>query len=754
MVSQIQHTRFPRNILALLACLLISLYTRGAIAQTANEDAVDHSGNNPPVRADGQRRDTNNVTTVAADQQGSSIEADDEPPVVSFNSIPTAYTSKGGVIVPREDSVIPTGISAVINTTFNYNRSEFSENADQSILNEFIGNFEPIIRSDIFGGVVLQSEGLFIWRQEESSFDGFEESTSDVSFQRGFSTLTRDFQSSAIRLQLGDVFARPVNFQRSARILGINLSRDYQGIQPFRNVLPGRRRTFSIDRPSRVQVYADDVLVDQQVLQPGAFDVDDFANSLGTQRIELEIRDNSGRLERVRFSSLTLIPRLEKGVLDFGLVGGFLSQARLEGPEYDLHRPVFSAFAQYGLSSNLNAGVDFQADEDTQIIGSNVVLAGDFGALAIRGAVSRDNQYNVDYAAGVSYSSPLTANGAKVFLDFEYTRDQFASIQNTIGGTVGGFSGIGPPRYVASGSISKSLTNSFAASIGGDWRRYYFEDSASLGGLSQRWSAYIAADMRLSKNIAVTATFSGDQSNLRQQPEYSAFLSVRRHFGDKYSATVSYNSRSKSKAVTVSREPQAFNNVLYSQVRAEHIGADPSRYFLSAELDYTGNRFSAYGTHYEDRSSFQNTVDRNSYVQINTALAFADGAFAIGNQVRGRGFAIVENFKEKPKENVYIDYWAENDYRSRSGALGPALVSDILPYSNDTLEIIVKLPNKNGTEDGQGTTEDAALDAITIPDDAYLINVYGLPNGGVRIGPSCATGETESTELIGPDAGC
>jgi outer membrane usher protein len=70
------------------------------------------------------------------------------------------------------------------------------------------------------------------------------------------------------------------------------------------------------------------------------------------------------------------------------------------------------------------------------------------------------------------------------------------------------------------------------------------------------------------------------------------------------------------------------------------------------------------------------TVQRTS-VTAATALAFADGRFALGHPISS-GFAIVDTHKTLPDSDISIG--SSNATHAVSGLFGPALISDLSPY--------------------------------------------------------------------------
>ncbi len=670
------------------------------------------------------------------------VEKSDDPETPAFVPIQTPLL---GPEAAEQDSLHPDGFSAVINSSILYSRSEFNSALSRSIFDELILNFEPSIRSEIFGGITINSEGRLVWTRDHISDEFGIANNQSVEFQRGFTSLEKEFPTTAIRATLGDVFARPVNFQGSTRLLGLSIARDYRAIQPRRNVLPTGRKTFLIERPSRVQIYADDSLVRQEFLSPGAFDIEGFANELGTQRIELEIRDNTGRSERIKFSALTSAPRLSEGILDFGISAGVPAFGRIDGPQYNFEEAVVSGFVQYGLNSSVNIGADFQADKFVAMMGASAIFSSRIGSVTARSGVSKRFDDGFDLAIGATFASPVISDLPHITLDFEFLGENFSRIGENSFQSIGDFSLIFDPKFVFTGSVSHPITKSLHVSLGGDWRRIRPNPTSPLGSpnFTEQWSSYLAANQRISKKLSFNVTVSADKFSNETGNNFSAFLSLRRFFGDQVTADLSYNTRTNSSAFSVARDPKHSINRTYAQFRAEHVNDDPESFSLSADVDYEGNRFSGYGYHFEDRR-VGDSVSRDTYLQLNSAIAFADGAIGVGRQVSGTGYAVVKKFPHDPEDQIYVDDWGDGEYRAKSDILGPAFVNDIIPYINQTITISTRKPANTNDETSDETSDEAEEDdsfVLDVPETALSsdVKVYVKPYGGIVIKPSDAT---------------
>jgi outer membrane usher protein FimD/PapC len=213
-------------------------------------------------------------------------------------------------------------------------------------------------------------------------------------------------------------------------------------------------------------------------------------------------------------------------------------------------------------------------------------------------------------------------------------------------------------------------------------------------------------------------------------------LRLRKNFGDTLSASLTHNTRNNATAITASRDPLRSMNRTYAQMRGEFRNGVEDDFLVSADVEYEGNRFTAYGYHFEDRTLGGRDFSRDSFVQFNTSLAFADGKAAVGRQSYSGGFAIVNKFKGNPEEPVYVDDWGDGEYSARSGALGPALVIDLTPYINQRIDVSTRSEQDETAivAEEETTTEDA-VEEIIVPDEFEQVLIYALPFGGSVITP-------------------
>ncbi len=121
-----------------------------------------------------------------------------------------------------------------------------------------------------------------------------------------------------------------------------------------------------------------------------------------------------------------------------------------------------------------------------------------------------------------------------------------------------------------------------------------------------------------------------------------------------------------------------------TQLDLDHTGAlgqgDGKDYGVNGAFGYIGNRAELSVSHHTGLAGLDtDELDQRTALTAGTALAFADGSFAIGRPV-SNGFAIVAPYDNLPDSDVVIGASQEAN-RGSSGIFGPALVSEMSAYA-------------------------------------------------------------------------
>ena len=225
-------------------------------------------------------------------------------------------------------------------------------------------------------------------------------------------TLVRDNFENATRLRVGDYRSQSLSlFQGSSELLGVSYTRNYREIQPFTNLRPSGRSSFTLDRRSRVIVEVNGAVVFDDFLDAGSFDVEDFPFSFGANEARVFVDDGTGVREFSAFDSYVENELLNPGLDRFGVNLGLLSNGFLSDDRYtdDL---AFTGYYQRGISQNLTASTNFELDPDTAQVTGGMVTGSRFGVVAIETALSWDEAADYGYATVINYTSPRTVRPA------------------------------------------------------------------------------------------------------------------------------------------------------------------------------------------------------------------------------------------------------------------------------------------------------------------------------------------------------
>lgn len=244
-------------------------------------------------------------------------------------------------------------------------------------------------------------------------------------------TLVKDDFDAATRLSVGDFRSASIGAtKRSVEMFGVNFRRDYQAIQPFRTLRPRGRSLFILERPSRVMVEVDGIIVFDENLQPGNYDVRDFPFSSGSNEAKLTIDDGTGIPEVEYLSAFVDNELLAEGISRFDLGAGLYSNGRSRFGG----KPAITGFYERGISDSLTLGAYSEWSGDLFVGGSRATLGTPIGLFTAEAALSRHAgqwgtsailQYRTDFETG-----PWQHN---VALQGEYSSSGF----DTLGGSFG-----------------------------------------------------------------------------------------------------------------------------------------------------------------------------------------------------------------------------------------------------------------------------------------------------------------------------
>lgn len=203
---------------------------------------------------------------------------------------------------------------------------------------------------------------------------------------RGLSSMTRDEPDALRRWTLGDAAVTGGVLGGSVVLAGVGASREFS-LDPYfvRGPLP--RTTGLATTPSLVDVYVNGVLVKEQPVAPGAFELSHLPVTTGSGSIRTVVRDAFGRTEELDARYYYSSGLLARGLSDWAWQAGLLRD-RFGESSFGYGEPALLARHRFGLSDTTTAGGRLEAAPDRVSAGASVTRALPFGELEAAAAAS------------------------------------------------------------------------------------------------------------------------------------------------------------------------------------------------------------------------------------------------------------------------------------------------------------------------------------------------------------------------------
>lgn len=404
----------------------------------------------------------------------------------------TTVLNMPGEIPPEFATALPpSNFSGYLNMRGGYDL-QWSGNEDN--FNDFGGqplrlNFDGAINAH---GWVL--EGSLNFSDDDSS-----------SWERDDISLIHDDLNSAVRYQLGDLSLPVQGYQQSIPMLGVTVARNF-ALQPYTVTRPISRFEFFLERPSTVEVFVNDQLVQTLQLDAGPQDIRDLPLNAGINGVQLVITDDVGQVQRLDFAAGVAGGLLAPGLQQFAYSFGFPSEVEGLSRSYDFSQPTLTLSHRFGAADNLTLGGYVQGDLTTQLIGLEGIWASTVGNFGWDMALSHDNQVGIGAAAQLYYDlltrGESSSDQRSLRLGAEYRSANFM--------TLGEEEPSNPTSLDLSVSYSQLFFGDMRATVSG---RYQFaRDDASDGyNFALALSKPIGQNLTLNINGSYGMNTSGEQ---------------------------------------------------------------------------------------------------------------------------------------------------------------------------------------------------------------------------------------------------
>ncbi len=611
-------------------------------------------------------------------------------------------------VEPTDDSTIrPARFSAYLNI----NAATSYQWSDSRFLNPLI-NLNGAVR---VGPIVIEGDGQF---SDSTSLSG---TTTSYAFRRNYARLVYDQPESFRRWSLGDLDPEIRGQQSFAQLGGVSLTRQRRRFNAYRSgVLQGNRQ-FVLQREATVRIMRNGTLYQELRLDPGTYDLSSLPLLSGSNDIQLEIRDSSGSVQNLNYSSYLDPIDLEPGDFEYGLYVGKMNRRFGGSPTYG--GPLaLSGFFRRAPVNRPAYGIGIQATEAVQILTGQTQFILDWGGRLLVDAGASHSENGAGFAAGIAYDQVIDRAGLvdSFTIRADYFSRRFGSLT------------VDRPDVRASWSLNGQYTRAIrrdlavaaTASIQGS--RDADSTSYRIGALtnyrfSPNWSVRAGIDYTRLPSRFATNDGPGFTISLVYQPTFRRRVEAR-YDSPTEMAQLSYTSAGANQ----------INSLGYGAVATR----DPDASFLQAFADYSANRFDASFSHAAFGRDFTNIGSTNiTSLRVGTSIAFADGAFGFGRRINDSFAILYPHPNLRGRSVVAGQSLARNQYIGRSGTFGGAVNNFLSSYVNQSIQYDVQDPPA-GYDIGPGiyrvTPPYRSGYAIRVGTDAFVsaVGTLMLPEGG------------------------
>ena len=623
--------------------------------------------------------------------------------------------------IVSERAAPPAGLSGYLNARFGVDYVSRDHNGETGIDAPRV-DLEAAIR---LRGVVIEAEGTL----EGDRYLLDRPGEAEAGFKRRGTRLVYDLPGEAIRFKAGDVDTREAAFQHGANVLGLSVQRSYQLLQPGRNIRPTGSRSFRIERPSTVEVIVDGVVVRRLRLQPGDHDISELNPRPGASTVTLNIEDDTGQRRKLDFTMFGGRTLLAKGIDEWSATAGMRSRIDEDGElTYDMRAPVASVFYRLGITDRFTGETHIQGDKDAVMGGFGGVIETNIGVFGAGLAVSHHAVEGLGYAVNADYELANLRDSH----GWRHTLRLFAEHRSADFAPLASAPGVLPRndiRLDLGAHYSRTLPFEITGALSARYGFSRSDDQPSRFGVGLSLSRPVSPDAN------VTLALNYDEGSKTYDNGFSGMLRLNWRPTERSYVDISHDTRDGTTRATYNRYDGEGVGSWNANVYVEN-HADDERMTGGGSVGYTGNRARVTVSQYAIATGMRPTrldgtlVENRTSLRLETALAFADGKFAIGRPVT-TGFAIIDTHETLNGKGATIGRSSEAPQANADG-LGPALVPELSAYSMTRLQYDVpELPV--GYDLGAG-----AFDLVAPYRGGYALEIgsaYTVTAHGRLLGP-------------------
>ena len=236
-----------------------------------------------------------------------------------------------------------------------------------------------------------------------------------------------------LKFSFGDINHPSLGFQSARKMLGFELTKDYE-MQPYLRRQPKTSRRFFLKNPAQVEVFVNGLRVQRMELPAGEHELSNFPLEIGVNDLQIHIQDYFGKEERIVFPFIMDAELLEEGYNQYSLsMGHPQKETNARNRRYDGHHATLSGFYRQGWNKSLTAGTYLQAEKRQLIAGLEGLRALGFGSVEFDFAYSRLFYGRSGYAFRSAFRNYLDSSDSKPLryaVQAQYLSRYFAMLGN------------------------------------------------------------------------------------------------------------------------------------------------------------------------------------------------------------------------------------------------------------------------------------------------------------------------------------
>lgn len=480
---------------------------------------------------------------------------------------------------------------------------------------------------------------------------------------RGELRLVHDDAARAIRYTAGDINFLTTEFQGAVPLLGVSAERRFATLHPARTVASTGPRSFTLTRPSRVDIFINGAMQRSFQLDAGRYGLSDFGTVDGANDVRIEVVDDTGQRQVIEFTLFLDATLLRRGESEFSVNAGV---RRRDGARnriaYDSDRSAWSGFLRYGLTDTVTAGTSLQGEPGLQVLGLEAVTASPVGTFSTSLSWSDSARFGRGSAGTARWSYDFSGRdgAATRRLDLSTIRYDRRYVSLGVDEVFN--------RY--SSQTQARLTSLLPFGIAGSVNARYARTRDPLERDEMRLG------FAMSRRIGIASATWGVERITGEENDTRGYLNVLVPLGRDQSVLASWQSLDDQARVEWSRYPTERVGNVSGTVGLESTGYGRS---ATADLAYVGNRFAGRLEHDIARLDprARGSVERTR-LQFDTALAYVDGQVAVGRPVTD-AFVLVSRHPTLRGSRVLVDP-SDRGPIAVADRFGPALLPRLLSY--------------------------------------------------------------------------